>query len=211
VESGAEQEGCLTGKRCRLSPLVRRQRSSAGYWGSRVAQSTRLSGCGRRRRARKDRRAHNRRFGRQNPSHISPPPMHVFRAAHEAKDAKKAIELRNEFGERGIAGKRLRPLTEPCCGPKLTATSIAERSSVASTSPLRAARRSSRTSSPAARWKKVVSAWLLHRSRSELRNRSGVAIYIPSHPRHRPWSRRRWLWSAYPNCGNIPPRRGFDQ
>jgi len=35
--------------------------------------------------------------------------MHVFRAAHEAKDAKKAIELRNEFGERGIAGRRLRP------------------------------------------------------------------------------------------------------
>jgi hypothetical protein len=38
-------------------------------------------------------------------------------------------------------------------------------------------------------------------ARSELRHRSGVAICIPGHP----WSRRRWLWSAYPNCGNISP------
>jgi type VI secretion system protein ImpF len=47
---------------------------------------------------------------------LSPPLMHVFRAAHEAKDAKKTIELRNEHGERVLAGRRLRPrhvITEP--------------------------------------------------------------------------------------------------
>jgi type VI secretion system protein ImpF len=40
---------------------------------------------------------------------LSPPLMHVFRAAHEAKDAKKTIDLRNESGERVLAGRRLRP------------------------------------------------------------------------------------------------------
>jgi type VI secretion system protein ImpF len=47
---------------------------------------------------------------------LSPPLMHVFRAAHEAKDAKKKIDLRGESGERVIAGRRLRPrqvITEP--------------------------------------------------------------------------------------------------
>src|SRR5262252_931295 len=47
---------------------------------------------------------------------LSPPLMHVFRAAHEAKDAKQTIELRNEHGERVLAGRRLRPrhvITEP--------------------------------------------------------------------------------------------------
>jgi len=47
---------------------------------------------------------------------LSPPLMHVFRAAHEAKDAKKTIELRNEHGDRVLAGRRLRPrhvITEP--------------------------------------------------------------------------------------------------
>lgn len=39
---------------------------------------------------------------------LSPPLMHVFRAAHEAKDAKKHIHLRSETGERVIAGRRLR-------------------------------------------------------------------------------------------------------
>src|ERR1700721_1507101 len=39
---------------------------------------------------------------------LSPPLMYVFRAAHEAKDAKKKVDIRNEAGERGIAGRRLR-------------------------------------------------------------------------------------------------------
>ena len=34
--------------------------------------------------------------------------MHVFRIAHEAKDAKRVIDQRNEAGERLIAGRRLR-------------------------------------------------------------------------------------------------------
>jgi type VI secretion system protein ImpF len=41
-------------------------------------------------------------------SRLSPPLMHVFRAAHEAKDAKRIIDQRNESGERVIAGRRLR-------------------------------------------------------------------------------------------------------
>jgi len=41
-------------------------------------------------------------------SRLSPPLMHVFRSAHEAKDAKRAIDQRNEVGERVIAGRRLR-------------------------------------------------------------------------------------------------------
>jgi len=41
-------------------------------------------------------------------SRLSPPLMHVFRAAHEAKDAKRIIDQRNEAGERVIAGRRLR-------------------------------------------------------------------------------------------------------
>jgi type VI secretion system protein ImpF len=47
---------------------------------------------------------------------LSPPLMHVFRAAHEAKDAKKTIDMRNETGERVLAGRRMRPrhvITEP--------------------------------------------------------------------------------------------------
>jgi type VI secretion system protein ImpF len=47
---------------------------------------------------------------------LSPPLMHVFRAAHAAKDAKKTIEIRNEFGDRVLARRRLRPrqiITEP--------------------------------------------------------------------------------------------------
>jgi type VI secretion system protein ImpF len=40
---------------------------------------------------------------------LSPPLMHVFRAAHEAKDAAKKIDIRTEAGERVIAGRRLRP------------------------------------------------------------------------------------------------------
>jgi type VI secretion system protein ImpF len=47
---------------------------------------------------------------------LSPPLMQVFRAAHEAKDAKQTIAMRNESGERVLAGRRLRPrhvITEP--------------------------------------------------------------------------------------------------
>jgi type VI secretion system protein ImpF len=34
--------------------------------------------------------------------------MHVFRTAHEAKDARRIIDQRNEAGERIVAGRRLR-------------------------------------------------------------------------------------------------------
>ncbi len=34
--------------------------------------------------------------------------MHVFRTAHEAKDAKRTVDQRNEAGERIIASRRLR-------------------------------------------------------------------------------------------------------
>lgn len=47
---------------------------------------------------------------------LGPPLMHVFRAAHEAKDARKKLDLRSEGGERLIAGRRLRArqaITEP--------------------------------------------------------------------------------------------------
>jgi type VI secretion system protein ImpF len=40
---------------------------------------------------------------------LSPPLMHAFRAAHAARDAQKHVELRNEQGDRVIAGRRLRP------------------------------------------------------------------------------------------------------
>jgi type VI secretion system protein ImpF len=42
--------------------------------------------------------------------------MQVFRAAHEAKDAKKPVDIRNELGDPVIAGRRLRArqvITEP--------------------------------------------------------------------------------------------------
>src|SRR5215470_12452773 len=41
-------------------------------------------------------------------SRLSPPLMHVFRTAHEAKDARRVIDQRNEAGDRIIAGRRLR-------------------------------------------------------------------------------------------------------
>jgi type VI secretion system protein ImpF len=47
---------------------------------------------------------------------LSPPLMHVFRAAHAAKDATKKIDIRTESGDRVIAGRRLRArqvITEP--------------------------------------------------------------------------------------------------
>jgi len=54
--------------------------------------------------------------GLNSKTRLSPPLMHVFRAAHEAKDAKKTVEIRNEFGDRVLAGRRMRPrhvITEP--------------------------------------------------------------------------------------------------
>jgi type VI secretion system protein ImpF len=47
---------------------------------------------------------------------LSPPLMQVFRAAHEAKDAQTAQDMRNEAGERVVASRRLRArqmITEP--------------------------------------------------------------------------------------------------
>jgi type VI secretion system protein ImpF len=41
-------------------------------------------------------------------SRLSPPLMHVFRTAHEAKDAKRIVDQRNDAGDRIIAGRRLR-------------------------------------------------------------------------------------------------------
>jgi type VI secretion system protein ImpF len=42
-------------------------------------------------------------------THISPPLMRAFRAAHEAGDATSKIELRTADGDRIVAGRRLRP------------------------------------------------------------------------------------------------------
>jgi type VI secretion system protein ImpF len=42
-------------------------------------------------------------------THVSPPLMHAFRAAHEAKDATRRIDMRTNDGDRVIAGRRLRP------------------------------------------------------------------------------------------------------
>ena len=46
--------------------------------------------------------------GSSQKSRLSPPLTHVFRAAHEAKDAKRVLDQRNEAGDRVIAGRRLR-------------------------------------------------------------------------------------------------------
>jgi type VI secretion system protein ImpF len=43
-----------------------------------------------------------------NKTRLAPPLMHAFRAAHEAKDAKKRVDIRDEAGERVIAGRRVR-------------------------------------------------------------------------------------------------------
>jgi type VI secretion system protein ImpF len=42
-------------------------------------------------------------------THISPPLMRAFRAAHEAGDATSKVELRTTDGDRIVAGRRLRP------------------------------------------------------------------------------------------------------
>jgi type VI secretion system protein ImpF len=41
-------------------------------------------------------------------SRLSPPLMYVFRAAHDAKDAAKKVDIRNQAGDRVVAGRRLR-------------------------------------------------------------------------------------------------------
>jgi type VI secretion system protein ImpF len=46
--------------------------------------------------------------GVSSKTRLSPPLMYVFRAAHEAKDAAKKVDLRNEAGDRIVAGRRLR-------------------------------------------------------------------------------------------------------
>lgn len=42
----------------------------------------------------------------QNKNRLSPPLMYAFRAAHAAKDARKPLDLRDDQGERVIAGRR---------------------------------------------------------------------------------------------------------
>jgi type VI secretion system protein ImpF len=42
-------------------------------------------------------------------SRLRPPLMFAFREAHEAKDAKKKLDLRDEAGERVVAGRRAPP------------------------------------------------------------------------------------------------------
>lgn len=47
---------------------------------------------------------------------LSPPLMYAFREAHAARDARKSLDLRDESGERVIAGRRASPrstITEP--------------------------------------------------------------------------------------------------
>ena len=54
--------------------------------------------------------------GPNKQSRLSTPLMHVFRSAHDAKDAKRIIDQRNEAGDRIIASRRLRArqvITEP--------------------------------------------------------------------------------------------------
>jgi type VI secretion system protein ImpF len=49
--------------------------------------------------------------------------MHVFRAAHEAKDARTSVDIRNEAGDRVIASRRLRVrqvITEPVLRREVT-------------------------------------------------------------------------------------------
>jgi type VI secretion system protein ImpF len=54
---------------------------------------------------------------------LSPPLMYAFRAAHAAKDANRPLDMRNEEGERVIAGRRLRArqvITEPVLRREVT-------------------------------------------------------------------------------------------
>ena len=54
--------------------------------------------------------------GNNKQTRLSPPLMHAFRAAHAAGDAKKRMDIRDEAGERVIAGRRMSvraAITEP--------------------------------------------------------------------------------------------------
>ncbi len=52
--------------------------------------------------------------GASDSRRLSPPLSHVFRAAHAARDARKKVDLRDEGGERIIAGRLARTaITEP--------------------------------------------------------------------------------------------------
>jgi len=44
--------------------------------------------------------------GVNNKNRLSPPLMYAFRSAHEARDSKTKLDLRDEAGERVIAGRR---------------------------------------------------------------------------------------------------------
>jgi type VI secretion system protein ImpF len=47
--------------------------------------------------------------GPTNKNRLSPPLMHAFRSAHASRDAKKKLDLRDEAGERVLAGRRANP------------------------------------------------------------------------------------------------------
>jgi type VI secretion system protein ImpF len=54
--------------------------------------------------------------GPQRKERLSPPLMYAFRAAHAARDATQKLDLRDEAGERVIAGRRSltrSPISEP--------------------------------------------------------------------------------------------------
>jgi type VI secretion system protein ImpF len=46
---------------------------------------------------------------RANKDRLSPPLLFAFRAAHQAHDAKKKLDLRDQSGERVLAGRRASP------------------------------------------------------------------------------------------------------
>lgn len=52
---------------------------------------------------------------------LAPPLMYAFRAAHEKRDAKQRLDLRDEAGERVIAARRVTtrsPISESDCGAR---------------------------------------------------------------------------------------------
>src|SRR5262245_57304624 len=56
------------------------------------------------------------RVGSNRKDRLSPPLMYAFRGAHEARDAKTKLDLRDEAGERVIASRRMAvrtAITEP--------------------------------------------------------------------------------------------------
>jgi type VI secretion system protein ImpF len=44
-----------------------------------------------------------------NKDRLNPPLLYAFRAAHQARDAKKKLDLRDQSGERVLAGRRASP------------------------------------------------------------------------------------------------------